>query len=138
VAKQVSEDIVAYCTSCKLDLAHVIVAIDGEKIIKVLCKTCKKEHVYKPPREGRAPSDKSKLTRISRKKTLSPPEVWQRAMEEAKDAPVRIYSQDGSFSEGEKVNHSTFGQGLITKLIRPNKMEVIFEAGTKLMIRGSL
>jgi hypothetical protein len=32
MAKQVSEDMVAYCTSFKLDLAHMIVALDGEKV----------------------------------------------------------------------------------------------------------
>ena len=58
-------------------------------------------------------------------------------MEQAKDAPIREYTQDGSFNEGEKVDHRTFGRGLITKLIQPNKMEVIFEEGSKLMIRGS-
>ena len=72
----------------------------------------------------------------SKKKKISPLEEWEMAMEEAKGAPIRVYAQDGSFGEGEKVDHSTFGKGLITKLIKPNKMEVIFEEGTKLMIRG--
>ena len=54
-----------------------------------------------------------------------------------KDAPIRTYTQDGSFSEGEKIDHVTFGQGLITRLIAPNKMEVIFEDGAKFMIRGN-
>ena len=137
MSKQVSEDIVAYCTSCKLDLAHVIVALDGEKVKKVLCKTCNKEHVYKAPKEGKVPSKKKKTTANSKKKTISPLEEWERAMEQAKDAPIRVYAQDGSFAEGEKVDHSTFGLGLITKLIQPNKMEVIFEEGAKLMIRRS-
>ena len=137
MAKQVSEDIVAYCTSCKLDLAHVIVALDGEKVKKVLCKTCNKEHVYKAPKEGKVPSKKKKLAASSKKKTISPLEEWEMAMKKAKDATIRIYAQDGSFSEGEKIDHSTFGQGLITKLIQPNKMEVIFEDGAKFMIRGS-
>jgi len=137
MAKKVSEDIVAYCTTCKLDLAHVIVAFDGEKVKKVLCKTCNKEHVYKAPKGGKVPSKKKKTTANSKKKTISPLEEWERAMEQAKDAPIRVYAQDGSFREGEKVDHGSFGQGLITKLIQPNKMEVIFEEGTKLMIRGS-
>lgn len=137
MANQVSEDIVAYCTSCKLDLAHVIVTLDGEKVKKVLCKTCNKEHVYKAPKKGKVPSKKKKTTSKSNKITISPLEEWETAMEQAKDAPIRVYAQDGSFKEGEKVDHSSFGQGLITKLIHPNKMEVIFEEGTKFMIRGS-
>ena len=73
----------------------------------------------------------------SKKREISPLEEWEKAMEQAVGAPIRVYEQDGSFGEGEKVEHSTFGQGFIIKLIKPNKMEVIFEEGTKLMIRGS-
>ncbi len=141
MAHQVSEDIVAYCTSCKLDLAHVIVALDGEKVKKVLCKTCDKEHVYKAPKKGKAPPKKKKTKAKAKAKpkkiTISPLEEWETAMGQAKDAPISVYEQDGSFKEGEKLDHSSFGKGLITKLIHPNKMEVIFEAGTKFMIRGS-
>ncbi len=137
MVNQVSEDIVAYCTSCKLDLAHVIVALDGKKVKKVLCKTCDKEHVYKAPKKGKAPPKKRKTTAKAKKITISPLEEWETAMEQAKDAPIRVYAQDGSFKQGEKVDHSSFGKGLITKLIHPNKMEVIFEMGTKFMIRGS-
>ena len=137
MANQVSEDIVAYCTNCKLDLAHVIVAFDGEKVKKVLCKTCDKEHVYKAPKKGKAPAKKKKTTATSKKIVISPLEEWEKAMDQSKDAPINVYEQDGSFKEGEKVDHHSFGKGLITKLIHPNKMEVIFEEGTKFMIRGS-
>ena len=136
MAKQVGEDVVAYCTKCKKDLNHVIVALVGEKVKKVLCKTCEKEHVYKAPKGKKAPAKKKTATRAKKKK-LTPLEEWEMAMEQAKDATVKAYAQDGSFGEGEKVDHSTFGQGLIVKLISPNKMEVIFEEGSKFMIRGN-
>jgi hypothetical protein len=137
MANQVSEDIVAYCTNCKLDLANVIVALDGKKVKKVLCKNCDKEHVYKAPKKGKAPPKKKRTTAKSKKITISPLEEWEKAMAQSKDAPISVYEQDGSFKEGEKVDHRSFGKGLITKLIHPNKMEVIFEEGTKFMIRGS-
>ena len=139
MAKQVGEDVVAYCTKCKKDLNHVIVALVGEKVKKVkkvLCKTCKKEHVYKAPKGDKAPAKKKTATRAKKKK-ISPVEEWEMAMEQAKDATVKPYALDGSFGEGEKVDHSTFGQGLVIRLISPNKMEVIFEEGSKFMIRGN-
>ncbi len=141
MVNQVSEDIVAYCTRCKLDLAHVIVALDGKKVKKVLCKTCDKEHVYKAPKKGKAPPKKKKTKAKAKAKpkkiTISPLEEWEKAMELSKDAPISVYEQDGTFKEGDKVDHRSFGKGLITKLILPNKLEVIFEEGTKFMIRGS-
>ncbi len=103
----------------------------------MLCKTCDKEHVYKAPKKGKAPPKKRKPRAKAEKITISPLEEWETAMKQAKDAPIIVYAQDGSFKEGEKLDHSSFGKGLITKLIHPNKMEVIFEMGTKFMIRGS-
>ena len=136
MAKQVGENIVAYCTKCKKNLDHVIVALVEEKVKKVLCNTCKKEHVYKSPKGDKAPAKKKNAVKAKKKK-VSPVEEWEMAMEQAKDATVKTYAQDGSFGEGEKVDHSTFGQGLVVKLISPNKMEVIFEEGAKFMIRAS-
>ena len=136
MAKQVGEDVVAYCTKCKKDLNHVIVALVKEKVKKVLCKTCEKEHVYKAPKGDKAPAKKKTAARAKKKKA-SPLEEWEMAMEQAKDATVKAYALDGSFGEGEKVDHSTFGQGLVIRLISPNKMEVIFEEVSKFMIRGN-
>jgi len=135
MAKQVGEDVIAYCTKCKKDLDHVIVALVKAKVKKVLCKTCEKEHVYKAPKGDKAPAKKKTAARAKKKKA-SPVEEWEMAMEQAKDATVKPYALDGSFGEGEKVDHSTFGQGLVIRLISPNKMEVIFEEGSKFMIRG--
>jgi hypothetical protein len=136
MAKQVGEDVVAYCTKCKKDLDHVIVTLVEDKVKKVLCKTCEKEHVYKAPKGEKAPVKKKSAAKAKKKK-VSPVEEWEMAMEQAKDATVKVYTQDGLFGEGEKVDHSTFGQGLVVKLISPNKMEVIFEEGSKFMIRGN-
>ena len=80
---------------------------------------------------------RAKKAQKAKKKKASPVEEWEMAMEQAKDATVKAYALDGSFGEGEKVDHSTFGQGLVLKLISPNKMEVIFEEGSKFMIRGN-
>ena len=136
MAKQISEDIIANCPRCKQDLTHTIMTLDGEEVEKVLCKTCKNEHVYKAPKEGKTPSKKKISTANSKKNTISPLEEWERAMEQAKDAPISVYAMDGYFREGEKVDHSKFGLGLIRKLIQPNKMEIIFEEGAKFLIRG--
>ena len=42
--EQIAKDTLAYCTSCKKELTHTVVAMKGDKIVKVLCNTCKKEH----------------------------------------------------------------------------------------------
>jgi hypothetical protein len=137
MGEQVAKDIISYCTRCKMDLVHLIVAMDGEKIKRVLCKTCNKEHAYRLPKEGKGSPAKKRTTRAARSKKITDPAIeWEKALEVSKDIPAKCYTFDGSFEAGDRVDHGTFGLGLVNKLIQPNKMEVIFKAGTKLMIRG--
>jgi len=138
MVNKVAKDVVAYCVSCKMDLAHTVVAMDGEIVKKVLCNTCNKEHVYRAPKGEKAPTNKKKPVRKTRgKKIVAPDVLWEKALEPAQNLISKLYTIDGSFESGEKIDHKTFGLGLITKLIQPNKMEVIFKEGTKIMIRGN-
>jgi len=138
MVNKVAKDVVAYCVSCKMDLAHRVVAMDGETVKKVLCNTCNKEHVYREPKGEKASTNKKKPARKTRvKKIVAPDVLWEKALEPAQDFSSKLYTFDGSFESGEKIDHKTFGMGLITKLIQPNKMEVIFKEGTKIMIRGN-
>ena len=138
MVNKVAKDVVAYCVRCKMDLAHTVVAMDGETVKKVLCNTCNKEHVYRAPKGEKAPTNKKKPVRKTRaKKIVAPDVLWEKALEPAQNLLSKLYTIDGSFESGEKIDHKTFGLGLITKLIQPNKMEVIFKEGTKIMIRGN-
>lgn len=49
-------EIDAYCTRCKLDLAHRIIAMVGETVKKVECKTCGSHHLYRRPKDEPAPA----------------------------------------------------------------------------------
>ena len=46
----VASETLSYCTSCKIDLNHRIVAMKEDLIVKVQCLTCKKEHKYRSPK----------------------------------------------------------------------------------------
>jgi hypothetical protein len=137
MANRVAGEIVAHCTSCGMDLNHVICAIDGDRIVRVLCMTCKKEHAYRRPKEGGVSSAKRKPPKASPRKTGSAPFEWEKAMEGCKALPGKTYTLDGSFEVGDRVDHGTFGTGLVRKLIGPKKMEVLFKEGIKIMVRGS-
>ena len=47
-----------YCSRCKLMMNHGVVALDGERILKVQCHTCLNSHPY---RHGRAPRKKDPI-----------------------------------------------------------------------------
>jgi hypothetical protein len=123
-----------------MDLNHIIVAMKGERIAKVQCFTCKKEHVYRAPKGATEPQAKA----APRAKKSSSDEEghhpieaeWEKLMSSHRDLPVKAYSMKGQFSLGDKLNHPTFGDGIVGKLIYPNKLEVIFRSDVKVLIHG--
>src|SRR4051812_9372206 len=83
----VAQEILAYCTSCKMDLNATVVAMKGDRVAKVECMTCKKTHAFKAPKGQKEPKKKS-----SKKKdagpTISIEAEWEKLMTTHKDAPT--------------------------------------------------
>jgi hypothetical protein len=137
----VGKEALSYCTSCKMDLNHTIVALKGDRIAKVQCLTCKKEHVYRAPKGITEPGQvKPKATRARKKKeaeaaeTVSVEAEWEKLMAAHREAPLKPYSTKTAFALGDKIGHPTFGDGIVGKLIYPNKLEVIFRTDVKVLI----
>ena len=134
----VATETLSYCTSCKMDLNHMIAAMKGDRIARVQCLTCKKEHTYKAPKGIDTPKVAKK--RASKKKDAEEAashsiEVeWEKLMSTHKDAPFKSYSTKGHFVLGDKIAHPTFGEGIVGKLIYPNKLEVVFRTDLKVLI----
>jgi hypothetical protein len=140
-SEAVATETLSYCTSCKMDLNSVIVAMKGDRIAKVQCLTCKKEHVYKAPKGIDTPTATPKAKRASKKKEAAEAEAaqsieveWEKLMTSHKDAPIKQYTTKGHFILGDKIHHPTFGDGIVGKLIYPNKVEVIFRTDLKVLI----
>jgi len=139
----VAQETLSYCTSCKIDLAHLIVSMKGDKIAKVECKTCKKTHAYKAPKGVTEVAPKAaKKKRASKKSEDGSPSAttieaeWEKLMNTHRDAPFKSYAPKSKFILGDKIKHSTFGEGIVGKLIYPNKLEVIFRTDIKVLIHG--
>jgi len=139
----VATETLAFCTSCKMDLNHIIVALKGDRIAKVQCLTCKKEHVYRAPKGATEPTKASGAS--ARAKKAEGEEVnhsieaeWEKLMSAHRDVPVKPYTTKGQFGLGDKLHHPTFGDGIVGKLIYPNKLEVIFRTDVKILIYSGL
>jgi hypothetical protein len=136
----VASETIAYCTKCKMDLNSVVVAMKGDRIAKVQCLTCKVEHLYKAPKGIDTPSAKAATKRASKKKeteaemSQSIEVEWEKLMSSHKDTPTKTYNTKGHFGLGDKIHHPTFGDGIVGKLIYPNKVEVIFRTDLKVLI----
>jgi hypothetical protein len=137
----VGKEALAYCTSCKMDLNHTIVSLKGDRIAKVHCLTCKKEHIYRSPKGITEPGTaKPKATRRKKKEAeveaVSVEAEWEKLMATHREAPLKAYNTKGNFSLGDKIGHPVFGDGIVGKLIYPNKLEVIFRTDVKVLIHG--
>jgi hypothetical protein len=92
----------------------------------MIAKTARQNTAAKKPARKRAESKPAK----------SAADVWKEEMDRAEAVAAKPYTLDGRYEEGEKVDHRSFGLGMVKKLISPDKMEVLFEDELKLMIRG--
>ncbi len=61
---------------------------------------------------------------------------WQRLMNEHKNASAKPYSPKTKFIIGDKVKHPSFGDGIVMKLLHPNKIEIVFQMDMKVLIHG--
>jgi len=130
-APRVGGETQAYCTHCKVMGEHVVVAMVGPRPAKVECATCHKQHLY---RSGPPGSTAAKAPRAARKKDLAeppPPPVDIEALVAGR--PSKPYDPKTRFAVGEVVRHPTFGLGLVTMLPGPQKVEIAFPSGAKLL-----
>jgi len=136
-------EIDSYCTKCKLDLNHRIIAMVGEKPKKVECLTCKTHHLYRIPK-SQAPVAKKRATRgtAAQRVTLAMKAerellaAWENAISGQPTSAFRSYGIKEVFSPGELIRHTKFGDGLVARVIDRGKVEVLFQAGMKTMAHG--
>jgi len=127
----VGKEILSNCSRCKLILAHIIVTMKSADLPdKVMCKTCKTTQSYKDPGAKKKKVSIDKVVKSAKAakgiKSESVSELWNKAINKATQSP-KEYSIKGSFQMGDVLNHPTFGQGVVEKLIDDNKIEVIFQ-----------
>ena len=129
----VGSEVEAYCTKCKIVLAHTVVAMEGLKPRRVRCNTCSGEHNYRASKPvAKTPSKKGeKAAKTTVKKTR---QTWEEVMKEASAKPHKRYSMSGSFGEGDWIEHNTFGLGCVQSFVPPNKITVRFADSTKMLI----
>jgi peptide subunit release factor 1 (eRF1) len=128
----VGSDVEAYCTKCKMVLAHTVIAMQGLKPRRVKCNTCNGEHNFraaKPLAKAAKKPEKTKSA-TSRKTRQS----WEEAMQEASSKPHKTYSMSGSFGEGDWIEHKSFGLGCVQSFVPPNKITVRFADSTRMLV----
>lgn len=130
-------EIDAWCTKCRMLLAHTIVAMVGSKPVRVQCNTCGGVHNYRSgtsdvrTTKASAPTAAAKAasTRATRQ-VISFDDVMA-----SKTREPRNYSPKAVFSVDDVVVHPTFGRGYVSA-VRADKIDVTFRAEVKTLVHG--
>lgn len=134
----VGADVEALCSKCG-DVWHVVVAKEPSgKIAKVQCKQCLGYHRYRSPHGAPAQAKLPATNRAPKepKAPRSPVERFERpAVAADLTKPARTYRASEKFEVGERVDHPTFGQGVI-EIAEPGKITVFFATGRRVLVQS--
>jgi hypothetical protein len=121
----------AFCTKCRMTLAHTILAMVGAtQIARVQCNTCGGQHAYRRE-DGSKAKPASPRAPQPRKEVIS----WDRRVAELDPAKARKYTPRETFSADELISHPTFGLGIVSA-VRQDKIDVAFKAFEKTLVHA--
>jgi hypothetical protein len=135
----------ARCTKCREVLNHRIVAMVEGKVVRVECNTCNGVHNYYPPpsvKEAKVPrkaavSKTRATTAVPRSSRKDPAEAereeWASLSPTFDHEKALPYDMNGRFQVKRLILHPSFGLGVVKAVIVPNKMQILFKDGIKLL-----
>ena len=136
---KVGAEIESTCRNCGVQ-PHTVLALPNPSTANVACKTCGAEQHYLAA-DGVviAPMisvNSSGKVRPTPRKPKKPAPVWQpdqSAVGAVLSRPVRPYDVGGSYRVGDRIEHRTYGVGVVDAIIDPHKMQVFFPSGHRTM-----
>jgi hypothetical protein len=134
----VGADVEALCSKCG-DVWHVVVAKVREQIVKVQCKQCSGYHRYKSPHG--APAEKklpaaNRPAREREREAKGPVERFEKpAVAADLTKPARTYRASELFEVGERIDHPSFGQGVV-EIADSGKITVFFGSGRRVLVQA--
>ena len=144
------QEVDAYCTKCKMDLLHKIVAVASGKPVKVECRTCYTTHMYRAPKGVKTPggpavappssasasssSSGGSSSRAARKSVA--PAIVDAPLVPPSHAHVHIYKFTERYAAETWISHKQFGIGQVLREVGPGKIEVRFEGGPRVLIHN--
>jgi hypothetical protein len=138
------DDVEAWCTRCRMNLEHRVIATVGRDIKRVHCLTCGGDHKYYPPkyqktakrgtRTAKAVSP-AKAAQAAERSAARAEGEWTTIMSDlsADDTP-RTYRVSESYGASEFIEHPVFGKGRVTDVLGAQRIQVIFKDGRKVLV----
>ena len=122
---------------------------------RVECSTCGSHHNFRPRAPGeKAPAAGGGAARTAASSSSSGPrstrssvskaaqialdreKSWERAIAGKGVREFRQYRVSETFSEGELIRHSKFGDGVVTRVLDTRKVEILFKDDSRTLAQG--
>lgn len=120
-----------WCPECHDRKPHKILQ-DGSHMI--VCAECNCEHRREKDVPNAKPVPHGILTNEEKKDAHQRKAAWIRLTTAISDSDVIKYSIHADLKEGDIINHSKFGRGVVIEKMEPNKVEVLFEDDLKRLV----
>ncbi len=124
--------IASKCSKCKDNTNHTIVAMVGDKVARVQCNICNGIHNYRNTVAAKTSTRRAATNPRPAQKNRTEAQ-WETHLDNADAATAIPYSMQTQVKNGDLIQHPSFGLGRIISTTRPNKMEVSFQNGIKLL-----
>jgi len=132
---RVGQELSAYCGKCKDERTHIVAAMDGEIVRRVTCSMCASTHNYKV-KPAAAETSASGDPAPAKRRTGSRRAKEANAFSIDPKRPVKSYDMNNIFAAGDVINHPKFGLGAVETALPPNKIEVRFQEGKKMLLHN--
>ena len=126
-------DVDSYCTRCKLILEHIVVAMVGDAVVKVKCKTCGGIHNFKNTPVARSGAPRSSST--TSKSFIRTQAFWEKTVGAAQ-GPELAYEMVRSYHTGDLIVHRVFGRGVVQKTFF-KKCSVLFKDKERILVTSN-
>ena len=134
--KKIGGNVDAWCSRCKLELAHTIEIITDGKIKRVHCNTCRTQHAYRTGPPGAAAAARRGGSRRASDRNGARalrPNEYELLMRGRSAASAQPYSMSVRTKVGDLLSHPVFGLGAVTGT-RDNKIDVLFPDGPRVLV----
>jgi hypothetical protein len=139
MAPSVGQDIEALCGRCG-QVWHVVMAMMGDRIAKVVCKRCGGHHRYRTENDsaaeaagGTSSSGGGRRQAPARRFARPAARTPQPLPTFDPNRPPRTYAARDTYDQGDRVTHPTFGTGVVTGAPAPGRVEVAFPSGSRVL-----
>jgi len=117
-----------------MERTHTIAAMEPDGTIKkITCSMCGSYHNYS--RNSKTSNDNGEPKKAGASKRTRASRSIQDLTQSGK--PARPYQMSTCFTEGDLISHPKFGLGCVETIKPPNKIEVRFEEGKKLLLHNT-